>query len=181
MQTELAQTIVGQLTRSAHGWRGGSDGQGGRFRREVQAAEKGGTKNVEAHQHYLQGRFYANRHSEKGATQALAEYRTRGGVGPALRARLGRSGRDALVVLRLFQRKVGRAGFDAHLAGARARPRPGRLTLEPRPAGGVARRADIQLNFDFDWNGAATTRCGALFALAPADPAICYRGRELLP
>jgi hypothetical protein len=30
---------------------------------EVRAAERGGTKNVEAHQHYLQGRFHSNRNA----------------------------------------------------------------------------------------------------------------------
>ena len=45
-----------------------------RIQAQVQAAEKGGTKNVDAHQHYLQGRFYANLHSEKGAGEALVEY-----------------------------------------------------------------------------------------------------------
>ena len=64
MQTELAQTIVGQLSgQLTNGF--GSGGESGLFKREVQAAEKGGTKNVEAHQHYLQGRFYSERHSGK--------------------------------------------------------------------------------------------------------------------
>jgi len=40
----------------------------------VQAAEKGGTKNLDAHQLYLQGRFYENRHSEKSAREALTAY-----------------------------------------------------------------------------------------------------------
>src|SRR5262249_56636129 len=66
VQTELAQTIVeqlrGQLT-------GGGDAEAV-IQEQVQTAEKGGAKNVEAHQHYLQGRFYANRLSEKGHTEA---------------------------------------------------------------------------------------------------------------
>jgi hypothetical protein len=40
----------------------------------VQAAEKGGTENVEAHQYYLQGRFFENRHSDKNAREALTAY-----------------------------------------------------------------------------------------------------------
>src|SRR6516165_3313437 len=70
VQTELAQTIVeqlrGQLT-------GGADTKT-TIQEQVQMAEKGGTKNVEAHQHYLQGRFYANRFSEKDTNEAVAEY-----------------------------------------------------------------------------------------------------------
>jgi adenylate cyclase len=57
VQTELAQTIVEQL----RGRFGGTDAASTakeEIQAEVQAAEKGGTKNVEAHQLYLQGRFY---------------------------------------------------------------------------------------------------------------------------
>ena len=60
VQTELAQTIVaqlkGQLTNGAANTNAKAEIQS-----EVQAAEKGGTKNAEAHQHYLQGRFETNR------------------------------------------------------------------------------------------------------------------------
>src|SRR5438477_11594455 len=73
LQTELAQTIVGQLRGQLTG--GAADPAAKqRIQAEVQAAEKGGTKNVEAHEFYLQGRFYENRHSEKSAREALAAY-----------------------------------------------------------------------------------------------------------
>ena len=73
VQTELAQTIVGQL--SGQLTDGAVDPAAkAAIQAQVKAAEKGGTKNVEAHQHYLQGRFYGNRDSEKGAGEALAEY-----------------------------------------------------------------------------------------------------------
>src|SRR5438034_2206839 len=73
VQTELAQTIVGQL--SGQLTNGAADPEAkAAIQAQVQAAEKGGTKNVEAHQHYLQGRFYSNRFSEKDAGTALAEY-----------------------------------------------------------------------------------------------------------
>ena len=73
VQTELAQTIVGQL--SGQLTDGAVDPAAkAAIQAQVKAAEKGGTKNVEAHQHYLQGRFYANRGSEKGAGEALTEY-----------------------------------------------------------------------------------------------------------
>src|SRR5262249_34864297 len=62
VQTELAQTIVTQLTKSGQLSDGVADATAkAAIQAEVKAAEKGGTKNVEAHQHYLQGRFYANR------------------------------------------------------------------------------------------------------------------------
>src|SRR5207249_7493812 len=62
VQTELAQTIVGQL--SGQLTAGAPDPAAkAAIQAQVQAAEKGGTKNVEAHQHYLQGRYYVNRFS----------------------------------------------------------------------------------------------------------------------
>ena len=82
VQTELAQTIVGQL--SGQLTAGAADPAAkSAIQAQVQAAEKGGTKNVEAHQHYLQGRFYTNRHSEKGAGEALAEYQRAVELDPA--------------------------------------------------------------------------------------------------
>src|SRR5712691_3366718 len=82
VQTELAQTIVGQL--SGQLTDGAADPAAkAAIQAQVQAAEKGGTKNVEAHQHYLQGRFYTNRHSEKSAGEALAAYQRAVELDPA--------------------------------------------------------------------------------------------------
>src|SRR3954451_15092094 len=68
VQTELAETIVAQVRDRLTGSAADSaDKQ--KIQAEVQAAEKGGTKNVEAHEFYLQGRFYENRHSEKSARE----------------------------------------------------------------------------------------------------------------
>jgi len=73
VQTELAETIVAQLRGQLTGAGAGSaDKQ--KIQAEVQAAEKGGTKTLDAHEYYLQGRFYENRHSEKSAREALAAY-----------------------------------------------------------------------------------------------------------
>ena len=168
VQTELAQTIVGQL--SGQLTDGAADPAAkAAIQAQVKAAEKGGTKNVEAHQHYLQGRFYANRGSEKGAGEALAEYQRAVELDPSF----------ALAWAGLAQTHVwycgvssaiGRAGFDDHLA--RAREAAARaLAIEPNLPEALLARANIQLNFDFDWNGAAETVRSAL-ALAPADPAV---------
>ena len=70
VQTELAQTIVGQL----RGQLTGGTETKEKIQAEVQAAEKGGTKNVEAHQNYLQGRFFGYRHSEDDEVRALAAF-----------------------------------------------------------------------------------------------------------
>src|SRR5215475_3738630 len=64
VQSELARTIVEQLRNRFAGADVGSTAKE-EIQAEVKAAEKGGTKNVDAHQLYLQGRFYENRHSEK--------------------------------------------------------------------------------------------------------------------
>src|SRR5262249_60398525 len=67
VQTELAQTIVEQLRGQLTGGTANPITKAD-IKAEVHAAEKGGTKNVEAHQQYLQGRFDANRFTEKGHT-----------------------------------------------------------------------------------------------------------------
>jgi TolB-like protein len=64
VQTELAQTIVEQLRGQLTGGAANPTTKA-EIQAEVRAAEKGGTKNVEAHEFYLQGRFFLNRHSEK--------------------------------------------------------------------------------------------------------------------
>src|SRR5262249_51244886 len=73
VQTELAETIVeqlrGQLTGGAATPTTKADIQA-----EVRAAAKGGTKNVEAHEAYLQGLFFLNRDSEKEVDQARAAF-----------------------------------------------------------------------------------------------------------
>jgi len=53
VQTELAQTIVGQLRQQL-----GAPEAKTEIAAQVQAAEKGGTANPEAHRLYLQGRYY---------------------------------------------------------------------------------------------------------------------------
>jgi TolB-like protein/tetratricopeptide (TPR) repeat protein len=168
VQTELAQTIVGQL--SGQLTNGAADPAAkATIEAQVQAAEKGGTKNVDAHQHYLQGRFYANRHSEKGAGEAFAEYQRAVELDPSFA--LAWAGLAQTHVWYCgFSSAIGRAGFDDHLARAREAATRA-LAIEPNLPEALLARAKIQLNFDFDWNGAAETVRSAL-ALAPADPAL---------
>ena len=84
----------------------------------MQAAEKGGTKNVEAHEAYLQGRFFLNRHSEKETDQARAAFERAVELDPKF----------ALAWAGLAQTHVwdcnyategGQKGFNDHLAAAR--------------------------------------------------------------
>jgi adenylate cyclase len=166
VQTELAQTIVeqlrGQLTGGA-----AAPGDKQKIQAQVQAAEKGGTKNVDAHQLYLQGRFYENRHSEKSTREALAAYQHAVALDPGFA--LGWAGvAQTKAWLCAFSTAGGQKEFDANLASARdAAARA--LSIEPNLPEALLARATIETNFDFNWNTAAQTLAKAL-PLAPADP-----------
>jgi adenylate cyclase len=168
VQTELAQTIVGQL--SGQLTNGATDPEAkAAVRAQVQAAEKGGTKNVDAHQHYLQGRFYANLHSEKGVSESLAEYQRAVELDPSFALAWAGLAETHMWYCG-YSTAIGRAGFDDHLA--RAREATARaLAIEPNLPEALLSRSRIQFNYDFDWNGAAETVRTAL-ALAPADSAL---------
>jgi adenylate cyclase len=168
VQTELAQTIVeqlrGQLTGGAANLTTKAEIQA-----QVRAAEKGGTKNVEAHEAYLQGRFFLNRHSEKETDQARAAFERAVQLDPQF----------ALAWAGLAQAHVwdcnygtegGQKGFNAHLAAARESVERA-LALEPDLPEALFPRAAIETNFDYNWKGAAETLRKAL-ALAPQDPAL---------
>jgi adenylate cyclase len=167
VQTELAATIVEQLRGQLTGGATNPEAKA-TIQAQVQAAEKGGTKNVDAHQHYLQGRFYANRYSEKSAGEALVEYQRAVELDPSFA--LAWAGLAQTHVWYCSFSTQGLASFDAHLA--RARDAAARaLAIEPNLPEALRVRAVIQLNFDFDWKGAGETLRTAL-ALAPADPAL---------
>ncbi|MGE5213328.1 MAG: adenylate/guanylate cyclase domain-containing protein [Nitrospirota bacterium] len=173
VQTELAQTIVEQL-RSRFG---GPDAKAKeKIQAEVQAAEKGGTKNVDAHELYLQGRFYENRHSEKSTREALAAYQRATELDPGFALAWAGVAQTHLW-LSAFSPEGGQKMFDAHLATARdaiARA----LAVEPNLVNGLLSKATIETNFDFDWSAASQTVNKAL-ALAPADPNVLIAAANL--
>ena len=128
VQTELAQTIVEQLRGQLTGGAANPTTKA-EIQAEVRAAEKGGTKNVEAHESYLQGRFFLNRHSEKETDQARAAFERAVELDPKF----------ALAWAGLAQTHVwdcnyategGQKGFNAHLAAAREAVERA-LALEP--------------------------------------------------
>ncbi len=175
VQTELAQTIVEQLRGRFGGTDAGSTAKE-KIQAEVQAAEKGGTKNVEAHQYYLQGRFFENRHSEKSAREALAAYQHAVALDPGFALAWAGVAQTHLWFAG-FSTEGGQKNFDAHLAAARdATARA--LSIEPNLTNGLLARASIETNFDFNWNAAAQTIRKAL-ALAPADPNIVIAAGNL--
>src|SRR6266480_1503412 len=175
VQTELAETIVAQVRDQLTGGAAGSaDKQ--KIQAEVQAAEKGGTKNVEAHELYLQGRFHENRHSDKSTREALAAYQHAVELDPGF-ARAWAGVARANIWYCNFATEGGLKSFDAHLsAGREATARA--LAIEPDLPDGLFARSMIQVNFDFDWKGAGETLRKAL-ALAPQDPALLMEAGNL--
>ena len=167
VQTELATTIVAQLRGQLTGT--SDDNAKAVIQEQVQAAEKGGTKNVEAHESYLQGRFFLNRHSEKETDQARPAFERAVELDPMF----------ALAWAGLAQTHIwdcnystegGLKGFNAHLAAAREAVERA-LSLEPDLPEALLPRATIETNFDYNWNGAGETLRKAL-VLAPQDPAL---------
>src|SRR5438128_1117868 len=168
VQTEIAQTIVEQLRGQLTGGAANPTTKA-EIQAEVRAAVKGGTKNVEAHESYLQGRFFANRHSEKETDQARVAYQRAVELDPKF----------ALAWAGLAQTHVwdcnyategGQKGFNAHLAAAREAVERA-LALEPDLPEALFARATIETNFDYNWKAAAETLRKAL-VLAPQDPAL---------
>ena len=175
VQSELAQTIVEQLRGQLTGGAANPTTKA-EIQAEVRAAEKGGTKNVEAHESYLQGRFFLNRHSEKETDQARAAFERAVQLDPKF----------ALAWAGLAQTHVwdcnyategGQKGFNDHLAAARDAVERA-LALEPDLPDALFPRAMIETNFDYNWKSAAGTLRKAL-ALAPQDPALLMEAGNL--
>src|SRR5438874_8108455 len=175
VQTELAQTIVEQLRGQLTGGAANPTTKA-EIQAEVRAAEKGGTKNVEAHESYLQGRFFLNRHSEKETDQARAAFERAVQLDPKF----------ALAWAGLAQTHVwdcnyategGQKGFNDHLAAARNAVERA-IAIEPDLPDALYPKAMIETNFDYNWKGAAETLRKAL-ALAPQDPALLMEAGNL--
>src|SRR5438094_285838 len=175
VQTELAQTIVEQLRGQLTGGAANPTTKA-EIQAEVRAAEKGGTKNVEAHESYLQGRFFLNRHSEKETDPARAAFERAVQLDPKF----------ALAWAGLAQTHVwdcnyategGQKGFNAHLAVAREALERA-LSLEPDLPKALFARPTYETNFDDNWNGAAETLLKAP-RLAPLDPALLMQAGNL--
>ena len=168
VQTELAQTIVEQLKGQLAGGAANPEAKAA-IQAQVQAAEKGGTKNVEAHEAYLQGRFFLNRHSEKETDQARAAFEHAVELDPEFA--LAWAGLAQTHVWDcMYATEGGQKEFNEHLAAARDAVERA-LALEPDLPDALFPKATIETNFDYNWKGAAETLRKAL-ALAPQDPAL---------
>ena len=166
VQSELAQTIVEQLRNRFAGADVGSTAKE-EIQAEVKAAEKGGTKNVEAHELYLQGRFFENRHSEKNTREALAAYQQAVTLDPGFALAWAGVARTNVWIAG-FSTEGGQKDFDAHLTAARDAVSRA-LAIESDLPDALYARAWMETNFDFNWSAAAQTVSKAL-ALAPSDP-----------
>src|SRR5215470_8344729 len=127
VQTELAQTIVEQLRGQLTGGTANPIAKAD-IQAEVRAAAKGGTENVEAHEAYLQGRFFLNRHSEKETDQARTAFERAVQLDPKFA--LAWAGLAQTHVWDCNYGTEGLDGFNAHLAAAREAVERA-LSLEP--------------------------------------------------
>jgi serine/threonine-protein kinase len=166
VQAELAQTIVeqlrGQLTDA-----GANPTTKAEIQAEVRAAARGGTKNVEAHESYLQGRYFINRHSEEGTNQAQAAYERAVQLDPQFALAWAGLGRAHIWYCN-FSTEGGQKTFNAHLAAAREAVDKA-LAIEPDLPEALYARSVIETNFDYNFKAAAETVHKAL-AVAPQDP-----------
>jgi TolB-like protein/class 3 adenylate cyclase len=175
VQSELAQTIVEQLRSRFGGADAGSTAKE-KIQAEVEAAEKGGTKNIEAQESYLQGRFFENRHSEKNTREALAAYQHAVELDPGFALAWAGLGRTNTWIA-AFGSEGGQKSLESHLATARdALSRA--FAIAPDLPEALNARAWIETNFDFNWSAAAQTVNKAL-ALAPGDSNVLIAAANL--
>jgi serine/threonine-protein kinase len=168
VQTELAQTIVEQLRGQLTG--GAADPTTkAQIQAEVRAAEKGGTQNVEAHESYLQGRFFINRHSEKETAQARVAFEHAVQLDPQFALAWAGLAQTHIWYCN-FATEGGLKGFNDHLVAAREALQKA-LGIEPDLPEALSSRAIIETNFDYNWKGAAETLSKAL-NVAPGDPSL---------
>jgi TolB-like protein len=164
-QSEIAQVIVREL-------RGRLTGEAAANARteiqaQVQAASTGGTRNPEAYQRYLQGRFFAQQENAAGWNRAIALYREAIALDPAhavawaemgcslgLLARYGGDGRVAADAFR-----------EARAAAEKA------LAINPAVARAHVALGWVQRTADWNWAGAEKSFRRAL-ELAPQDAEI---------
>jgi TolB-like protein len=147
VQTELAQTIVAQLRQQL-----GVSVAKDEIAAQVQAAEKGGTTNVEAHRLYLEGKFYLYQTSIDSINKGAALLRRAVDIDPnyALAwTELSKAG-DLTNGLAVTKEDVNRGLELARSSAERA------LQVAPDLAAVYIAEADVQQD-QFDWKGAAAS------------------------
>jgi TolB-like protein/Tfp pilus assembly protein PilF len=164
-QSEIAQKIVAKL-------RGQLTGEtaaipvnvAAEIKSQVQAAAKGGTRNPEAHELYLQGRFLATRSGSGDVARGIDYYERALQLDPNFtlawaalaRARVWQGSWEPLNADRFPQ---ARAAVDRALA------------LDPNLADAHSTLSQVLLRHAYDWRAARAASARAL-ALAPTDAAV---------
>ena len=148
VQSELAQTVVEQMRGQLGG--GLDNSTKAELKAQVAAAGRGGTKNADAYQLYLQGTFFLNQFSLDTAIRA-ADF---------LQRAVERDPKFALAWAALSRAGSVRGGYAANKRDvdegfALARRAADRaIKLEPELAAGHLARLTVQMWYDFDWKGA---------------------------
>ncbi len=154
VQTELAQIIVERLEAQ---FRGGTaeSVEKIKIQAQVKVAARGGTKNVEAYQRYLQGQFFAKQLSHDGLVHSIASFRRAieldAGYALAWAALSNTLSRqlayDSTVPSTEYRKQVQEVQETADQS----------LALEPDLAEGLLARGTFQLWFDQDLRAAGTS------------------------
>ena len=160
VQTELAQTIVAQLRQQL-----GVSVAKEEIAAQVQAAEKWGTTNVEAHRLYLEGRFYLYQTSVDSINKGAALLRNAVDLDPnyALAwAALSRAG-DLINGFGVTKEDVNRGLELARTSAERA------LQIAPDLAAAYLAEANVQED-KFDWKGRRRLCCAWPSSWTPEIP-----------
>ena len=172
VQSELAQTVVEQLRGQLGGTMNASTRE--EIRAQVQAAQKGGTRNAEAYQLYLQGKSFLNQFSPDSAARAADFLQRAVALDPTFAlawAAMSRAGsvRGGYALSRHDQDE----GFVlARRAAERA------VALEPELPAAQLATMRVQTWSDFDWKGAAESLRRAQ-KVAPTDADVLAAAGEL--
>ena len=155
LQEELALAIVGELRGQL-----GGDAPAAQIQTEVATARRGGTRNVEAYQAYLQGRFILAQFTQANFPLGIAAAQRAVDLDPSFAIGWA-SLAEAKTLMGSFTDGLSQTEYKRIIAEARAAADRA-LELEPNLPEGLAARADIQQTFDYDWNGAKETMAAVL-------------------
>jgi TolB-like protein/Flp pilus assembly protein TadD len=138
------------------------------------SAQAGQTANPDAHQLYLQGKYFLGRTTLEDTARATTLLQRAVELDPSFAQAWA-----ALSGAGWFRGGYGnnRQDFDEGFALAR-RAADRAIALEPALAAGHIARFDVQSSIDFDWKGALESLRRAQ-VLAPNDPAVVFRAAQL--
>lgn len=173
VQTELAQAIVVALRAKLLGENGTEVRS--QVASQVSSAQQGGTTHVEAHELYLQGKYFANQPSLANIDKAVDYFQRAVDADGSFALAWAALGRSAA----LQAEYVESTPQDLRERFARARRAVDRaLALAPDLADGYFARVEIQTAYDFDWTGARESTERAL-VLAPSNALVISNASQL--